>query len=631
MRYDFTNKKGCTVLVAVFFISITLLVYASNFYGGFVFDDFDRVEGNLYINPVVWDATAFKSLFNYLLTANRPVAMVSFALNYLLFDGSLLSFHLFNLGIHGLTGFGVFLLIRKTLGLESNFKLDREKTFIVAFFSSLIWLVHPLNSQAVNFIVQRMTLLAVLFFVWSLVFYLSARIKVQQSCFSRKTFALFFLSLVCFLLGMGSKSSVIVLPVILFLYELLFFQKLSFKKCIQLCTIFLGVLFVALFCFSLFRGNVLEMLNRNYNNYNGDLPRTVHWFTECRVLVYYLRQFFIPDISLLHLEYDFPISQSLFSPMTTLYSLLFLLSLFWGAIWNFFRGNRLVTLVVLWFLGSLALESFVIKLDLVYEHRMYLASILLPLPLVLYLVRFVRSRVVCTTLGAAVFILGALTYQRSRDWSIPGKIYRQNVRLAPAHRRALYNCFWHEVENWTGDEFFLSDELLDYLITLEGDRRFPGGVVPYYKTASAVWAMRGNLKKSKDYFNLAEAKLEAGGQEKLHRDYGKLMYDLGYCEKALGHFEKLLAASNEDVKYQVWIVRCYLKEKRYDLAVSRAIQFLENGQNPFLLQLLAVAYMESGDMDQAVMVMRKACELVQNNGRFKQLLKWMESRRETHE
>ncbi|MFO8076981.1 MAG: hypothetical protein R6T85_12775, partial [Egibacteraceae bacterium] len=102
-----------------------------------------------------------------------------------------------------------------------------EPTWI-AFFASLLWLVQPVNTQAVTYIVQRMTSMAALFFMLSLLLYALGRGRWLDR--GKLTPAAGFAFLGCVLSGICaliSKQNAAMLPIIILLYEWFFFQNLS--------------------------------------------------------------------------------------------------------------------------------------------------------------------------------------------------------------------------------------------------------------------------------------------------------------------------------------------------------------------------------------------------------------------
>jgi hypothetical protein len=103
--------------------------------------------------------------------------------------------------------------------------------------------------------------------------------------------------------------------------------------------------------------------------------------TEFRVVFFYLSLFFFPHPARLNLDHDFPLSHSLLDPFTTVLAMGAVVGLVGLAVY-LARRERLLSFCVLWFLGNLLIESSVIGLEMVFEHRMYLPSMLVGLMVV---------------------------------------------------------------------------------------------------------------------------------------------------------------------------------------------------------------------------------------------------------
>ena len=624
-----SNRIACSsylnILVISIFVVLGFAAYSSNLYGGFVLDGQQVIGQNRVINPEVWNLEAFQSLFLYLCEANRPVAMGSFAFNYFFFGDSVFSFHIFNILIHIVTGLGIFVLFRQTLFLDSTRQVSKKVHFSVAFFSALFWLVHPLNSQAVNYLVQRMTLLAVFCFVWSLVIYLDGRIRyVQRGC-SVRVGCQFLLSFGFFILGMGSKTIVISLPAVLVLYELLFFQKVTLRKFVQLTALSLLGVVVILVGYSYWRGNILVMLNQNYNNYDGDLSRSTHFLTECRVVIYYLRQFFIPDISLMRLEYDFPLSRSLFSPISTFFSGSLLVFLLVTAVKKFLK-NRIFALAIFWFLGTLALESFIIKLDLVYEHRMYLGSILLPLPIVACLFKYMNNRkILYMLLCLLTGLFTTLTYQRSKVWRSPLEVYKSNLKLEPTHSRLLLNYFREEANNWDGAPFPIDQaglQLIEQDIKERMNNR-PDSL-KYYDTLQALYFIKKEPVKAKAVFEYYMANADdEKSKNRMQESYAYgMMINENYSEAIRVYLHLLETTGQHKLTYAAELAKAYSLTKQSEQAdkvVSKYIRLFE--EQPALLKYLGYFYLRQRDFTRGKQLLEKYYKFVPEDKQAAELLK----------
>jgi protein O-mannosyl-transferase len=161
--------------------------------------------------------------------------------------------------------------------------------------------------------------------------------------------------------------------------------------------------------------------------------------TQFRVVAFYLSLLFWPAPSRLNLDHDIAVSLSLFDPATTLFSLLFLAGLFATAV-LIARREPLGAYAILWFLGNLVIESSVIRLELVFEHRTYLPSVFPAIALVSLLFRFLKQKWAAVALLAALVAGGSFwTWQRSLVWADEVSLWRDCLEKSPLKPRPYNN------------------------------------------------------------------------------------------------------------------------------------------------------------------------------------------------
>ena len=297
----------------------------------------------------------------------RRIGYVSFALNYYFGGFNTFGYHLVNVIIHILNGLVLFLLSYTILTLPLDEKKGRGNAFKIAFLGSFIWLVHPIQTQAVSYIVQRLTSLSSLFFLLSLLFYIKGRV-----IHSSKRVVLFLLSLLFGLLALGTKQNAATLPFFIVLSEFFFFQPQSFKMDKKKLgfILLLGGIFV-LISWIYLGSDFISRLALQYEK--REWTPIERMMTQWRVVIFYISLLIYPHPSRLNLDHDFSVSHALFSPPTTILSLLFIIGFLCLAIFSM-RRNRLLAFAIFWFFGNLVIESSIIPLELVFEHRVYLPS-----------------------------------------------------------------------------------------------------------------------------------------------------------------------------------------------------------------------------------------------------------------
>ena len=361
----------------------------------------------------------------------RPVGNVSFALNYYFHQYELGGYHVVNIIIHILSGIVLYAFLRITLSLPAA-KLNENQAYIISFFAALLWLVHPLQTQSVTYIVQRLNSLAALFYLLSLWFYLRGRLAQEK----QKKWPWFACGGLAWMLALGCKQNAATLPFFVFLYEWYFFQDCSadwLKRNLKylILLVFLFAL-VALMYIGLKPAEKMASIGDYSLKEFTFLQRVL---TQPRVVIYYLSLIFFPQPGRLNLDYDFPLSDSLINPVTTLLSIVGIISLLVLAFY-LAKRERLISFCILWFLGNLVIESSIIPLAVIFEHRNYLPSMMVCLIPVLLAFRYVninwlRIGLLC----GIVLVLAIWTYQRNRVWESHLTLWTDVVKKSPNKER----------------------------------------------------------------------------------------------------------------------------------------------------------------------------------------------------
>ncbi len=446
--------------IAVLFIFISILLgygYTLNY--AFHFDDlisFVDVPAN-HLKELTWNNVSI------ILHGNRPVANLSFALNYYFDRLETRGYHLVNIMVHISTTFAVYLLFLKTLSLpgmrETGFGMGKPGYWIehrgkIALMAALLWGIHPVQTQAVTYVSQRMASLAAFFYLSSLLFYIYGRVTVGGGAWRW-----FSLSAVFGLLAFGTKENSLTLPLVIFLYDLFFISRfkihLSRKEPFILTGLFAGGALGVFYIISTYQGThtLAEMLLSNYGT--EDMDPLLRVMSEWRVVIFYISLLLLPIPSRMNLDPDFPLSRGLFDPMTTFFSLLAILFLLGFAI-SKARKFPILSFSILWFFINLAIESTFIKLDLVFEHRLYLPSIILFLPLMMgiYLLALRyparNERVVIAIVAFLAASLLYMTHERNKVWKNGVSLWSDVALKSPNKSRAFNNLgrSYLDVEQW---------------------------------------------------------------------------------------------------------------------------------------------------------------------------------------
>ncbi|MEJ2729594.1 MAG: tetratricopeptide repeat protein [Deltaproteobacteria bacterium] len=412
---------------------IVILSYANTLGSPFIFDSRNNIESNPHIRISeitlnnLADA-AFKSP-----EKQRPLSNISFALNYYLNGYNVVGYHVVNILIHISTGFILYFFVKATLctpALRSRHRNDRW----ISFFAAAVWMIHPLQTQSVSYIVQRMNSLCAMFYILSILLYARFRLNEQQ----KNKWWLFSGCILAGALSLASKQIAATLPVFIVLYEWYFFRDLDLKWLKNHIPLLTGcLLLAAVIALALLGGNPLDPILKGYNG--RDFTLTQRLLTEPRVIMFYLSLLLWPHPSRLNLDHDFTLSNSLTDPWTTFFAILTIAALIGLAVATA-KKQRLFSFCILWFFGNLVIESSFIALEIVFEHRVYLPSMAFSLIVALVAYRWVKPRWLQAALLGIMVTFGAVfTYERNTVYSDRVTFWQDCVNKSPRKARPYNN------------------------------------------------------------------------------------------------------------------------------------------------------------------------------------------------
>ncbi|MGA2515013.1 MAG: hypothetical protein ABSG44_00520 [Thermodesulfobacteriota bacterium] len=354
---------------------VALVAYSNTFHVPFQFDDRLNItqNPNVQIKVFTWERVE-QLVKNTYKDSIRVFSYFTLALNYRFGGVNVFGYHLVNFLIH--IGSGVFLywFLLLTFNLPSLKEKYGPISYKVALFSSLIFISHPIQTQSVTYIVQRMASMAGMFYLLSMVLYIKGRLST-----GRPRIFYFGGMVLTYLLGVFSKENVAILPLFVAIYEFYFFQNFDVSlRGKNFLFVLLGALLVlGVFGFIIWGERYIQVIKEGYE-YRASLPSPVTMgervLTQSRVVLYYLTLLVFPYPSRLNLDYDFPVSKTVLDPPTTLISILIIAGLIGYSIWTA-KKRPVLSFCILWYFGNLVIESSIFPLEMVYEHRLYLPSV----------------------------------------------------------------------------------------------------------------------------------------------------------------------------------------------------------------------------------------------------------------
>jgi hypothetical protein len=420
------------LLSVVFLVVLVFFVYSSNVDGPFIFDD-SRIQNNPQLHITYLSLNnLFKAGFESS-PGTRPVSYITFALNYYFHDFQTKGYHLVNIFIHAMTAVLLFLLIKTTLSLPLLQSRYNKYTWL-PFAAAILWAVHPLQTQSVTYIIQRMNSLSSLFYILTLYLYARGRLAADTGM----KWTLFIGSVLAGILAIGSKETAATLPFFIFLYEWFFFQDMDYnwlKRQIIPAFFVVGSIFLLVL---LYLGlNPLESISASYTS--RDFTPSERVLTEFRVVLFYISLVLFPHPARLNLDHHFALSTGLFSPVSTFVSLSILLLLFIVALVSA-KKYRLLSFCLLWFLGNLVIESSVIGLELIFEHRNYLPSMLLVLLVLCLVFPLLKHKwLKIAFISFIVLLFSFWTFERNRVWNDKVLLWGDSAAKSPAKARPHNN------------------------------------------------------------------------------------------------------------------------------------------------------------------------------------------------
>src|SRR6185369_7140364 len=357
-------------------------------------------------------------------------------------------YHLVNLLIHLINGGLVYCLVsllRKSPCFPINHEADDYR--LIPFFTALLFICHPVQTQAVTYISQRVASLATLFYLGTLILWLVARNAAKRNV----RILLYGVAFGTALLAMATKEIAFTLPLTILMLEYIFFGGPLRRLVVPAALFSLAAATIpaAFMVQTGGKGGLLVLLARLATPTNV-ISRADYFLTQLRVQVTYLRLLVLPAGQ--NLDYDYPVSHVLFS-LPVLASLALILAILSCAVYLVVRARRneqpdlrLIGFGILWFFITLSVESSLIPLqDVIFEHRLYLPSVGLFVAFVTALMtarRYLNNRkaaagaLVIPALISAVLLSAVATAARNEIWKDEVTLWEDVVVKSPAKVRA---------------------------------------------------------------------------------------------------------------------------------------------------------------------------------------------------
>lgn len=650
------------VVHLAFIFAFGLLTYSNTFKVPFHWDDTHFILQN----PVVKDLSYFgnpssaKGSEFYGALKNRYIGYLTFALNYKLHGFNVAGYHVFNLAVHIANALLVYALVRLTFGtpLFNPPPIDRVPNAEgAALFSALLFVSHPVQTEAVTYIFQRLASLAAMFYLLSLVLYIKWR--GSQTPFYKGYTALYVLSLLCALFAMKTKENALTLPLMIGLYEFIFFKGAVKDRSIRLVPFFL-IAVVMLHPLADMGATGVAIGPASSHGFS----RVDYLNTEFRVIATYIRLLFYPVGQ--NADYDYPVYMSLFEPQVLL-SFMLILSILASAMFMLLRsgataGLKLTAFGIFWFFLSLSVESGVVPLPtLINEYRVYLPSagafIALSAGLFLLTDKLKDKRVRALILApfiAMPLLFSHAAYKRNSVWQSEVSLWEDVVKKSPGKSRGHYNLALASMLKGRYDEAIVSYERAfrlsaaasedwggkgaGYIRAYRADI-FAGlgavymakgqtdkgiayyesalGLMPDYNEKARValgiaYASMGQAGKAIEHLRIAARRISTDDPDytRTHYNLGVACYSEGLMDEAVEHYELAVKQSPGDVKARLNLGAAYAAMGRVEPAIEHfeAAVGISPGHADAHFNL-GLAYLRGGLADRAAVEFDKALKI----------------------
>ena len=509
-------------------LALILLCYGHTLDVPFYLDDNNSLRGNEAIQQV--DLGTLWGLY-----AARIVGYLTFALDYAVHGYSLTGYHLVNILIHVLATFMAYqvaLALLKTPRLESM--ANEQAILWLPLITALIFAIHPLQIQAVTYIVQRLASLVALFYLSSLYCYLQFRLSKTP----KKKIIFGFLLIISGCLALFTKQNAVTIPLVFLLLEWIFFNPQ--RKIIiagAICTsigllgaylLFPIVLNQELFAFISERTRETVLLNR-----------IEYLSVQMYVLWNYIQKFLLPVN--LALIYEYAVPESFFSP-GIFFPAVFHAGLILAAVLNR-KAFPLAAFGILFYYTAHLVESSIIPIrDFAFDHRTYLPNfglcLLVGSLVVAYLSRKPLTKAVLLLVCLVVLLLVALTWSRNQLWRDPIAFLQHEVEINNDSFTSY--CF-------LGEAYYSAGQLTEAISIFERAQSYVDNLIN-----------RGNNTFESCYSNYATTLQEAGyldearqlisrmpvtafttqGQSKVAMTFGNVEALSGNFSEAEAHFNR---------------------------------------------------------------------------------------------
>lgn len=544
------------IRTGAFFVGIVtwgFLIYANTLASTFHFDDWFFIIKNEGIRNLGNLTTAGQGVLGHF---SRFLTFYTFAVDYHFYELNPDGYRLTNIAIHIVNALLVGWLTSLVVSIIHP-QQDGKSRYPgqIAFLTTIIFLTHPLQTQAVTYISQRFTSLATLFYFLSSALYLKGRMREKNDS---ETVVFFSGAFIAGVLGMCCKELVVTLPVMILFFEwFLFGARFKWGRTdhkLRLGSFLFILLGMSLIIPAFFSFNIKNMLFGaiTSGSHQGDiLTGGTYLLTQIRVVVMLLRLYFFPIGQ--NLFYDFPMSWHLWEP-TIVFSFVIVVAVIVWAIKQR-RHRQLVSFGVFWFFISY-MDNLVPRAHVIWEHKLYLPSFGLCLVVSSLLTESVKKiQGVRFLVFGLILILSGGTFYRNKIWKNEIVLWQDVVRKSPKLAKANYGL---GLAYYRDGQYEPAMQYLNRAIILNS------AYFDAYISRGVIFGYQGRFDLAMKNFNTALQIRPMNYEASLNR--GKLYFLVGNYQAAIEDFSRAISKDPKEVAAYVLRASAYVKTKQVGLA-----------------------------------------------------------------
>lgn len=580
------RSKAVFILIVIIFAGC--FSYFSSLLNPFIWDDIALIVENIHIRDIGYIPRLFLEGSYYQgIIGNfyRPVLTASFSLDYHFWGFEALGYHLTNTFFHLCNSLLIYYLV---------WLLVRRRT--VAFLTAVLFVAHPVHTEAVTYISGRGDPLTAFFSLLSIIYFIR---YFRSDGLTRRLF--YSASLLFFSLAVFTKESALILPLFIGLYLLCFEKRKIGPRDIPAY-----IPFFIIPVFYLFMRNIALSGIKSINLSSEPIPFWYRLLTAPSVITEYVKMLLYPvNLHMERMDFAFDFISSLFDPRFITSSVFLAAAVISAFLLR--RSSRALFFGVMWFLvGLLPFLNLVPINAFVAEHWLYFPSIgffLVASIAFRRLLDFKSIRLsVKTFLAVAIILLTALTIKQNYVWRDPLYFYNYTLRYSPASARLHTNL---GIEYFNRGLFEKSEREYKEALRIEP---FGKNTIYHYLNLAALYYWWG---REDDAFRLYLKAIETDPTVPVpYANMGDIYYMKKNYRNAIASYEKAVALLPSNATYWNRLGNSYLEEKMFDRAEDAYKKAL--AIYPYLLEArinLGGVYAKKGDLVAALNEYKIALEM----------------------